>query len=163
MSRLDKITCTRLIKFDAGHRIYGHENKCGHLHGHEYFCRFYARRPENLDHLGRVIDFSVIKEVVGGWIDRYLDHGMILWEKDPLALWFRNKEIDEIDTPTTEDVLIKSPLYGQKYFLLPNNPTAENLAAYLKEIANGLLKDYGIEIYKVKCRETSNCESFAEA
>ena len=62
------IECTRRIKFDAGHRVHLHESKCRNAHGHQYIVFIYAT-AENLDKLGRVIDFSVLKEKFHGWID----------------------------------------------------------------------------------------------
>ena len=62
------ITCTRRIEFDAAHRILNHESKCKMLHGHRYVleAEFTAKK---LDKLGRIIDFGVIREVLGTWID----------------------------------------------------------------------------------------------
>src|SRR5262249_14498003 len=54
------VTCTRLLQFDAGHRVYQHEGKCANLHGHRYTAEITAQ-AEALDKIGRVIDFSVLK------------------------------------------------------------------------------------------------------
>ena len=63
------ITATRRLQFAAGHRVHGHEGKCRHLHGHN-FVVFLTAAAENLDAVGRVIDFGVLKERIGGWIER---------------------------------------------------------------------------------------------
>ena len=110
------VTCTRRIQFCAGHRVAGHENKCAHLHGHNYVALITAQANE-LDDVGRVIDFSVLKERVGGWIDKHWDHGFILWAGDSEA----RAVIGAFHTGVT----------GQKLFELPVNPTAENMARYL--------------------------------
>jgi len=28
-----KVTCSRIVRFDAGHRLYQHEGKCQNIHG----------------------------------------------------------------------------------------------------------------------------------
>ncbi len=76
--------CTRRLQFCCGHRVMRHESKCAHLHGHNYVAFFTA--SAQLDDVGRVIDFSVIKERVGGWIDEFWDHGFVLNEEDEGAI-----------------------------------------------------------------------------
>lgn len=132
----------RLLKIDAGHRVFGHESKCKSLHGHEYFFEVFATAPE-LDSLGRVVDFSVIKTTVGNWLDQNWDHGMILWEEDPVSDLFRPGGV----------------LGDQKCFFLPYNPTAENLSKYLLPIANDLLKKWEVTVTSIICQETSNCSA----
>ena len=136
------ITCTRRIQFCAGHRVYDHESKCRNLHGHNYVVFLEAQAP--LDQIGRVIDFSVLKERLGGWIDRYWDHGFLIWENDGPAL----------------AALAMMP--QQKLFLMPTNPTAENIAEFLLNfVGPGQLKGTGVRLTKVTVWETENC--YAEA
>lgn len=146
MKRGMNITCTRKIRFDGAHRIKGHESVCANLHGHGYEVEFTARnRAQNLDQLGRVIDFSVLKERLGDWILKNWDHTAILWEEDTEAVELARK------------LQVSKPVY-----VTPFNPTAENMARYLlEEICPMLLKDTQVEIVKVKVMETPNC--FAEA
>jgi 6-pyruvoyltetrahydropterin/6-carboxytetrahydropterin synthase len=134
------------LEIDAGHRVYGHEGKCAHVHGHRYKFEIHATATE-LDIVGRVIDFSIIKEKIGQWLDDNWDHGMILWVSDPVS--------QEWISPVTY-------LYGHKYFLLPYNPTAENLADFLLDKANELLKRTEVRVFKVVCWETPNCWASAE-
>ena len=133
-----QVTCTRRIQFCAGHRVHNHESKCRNLHGHNYVALFTA--SAELDSLGRVIDFSVLKEKLGGWIDEKWDHGFLLWDKDD------------------EAVGIVRQMPGQKLFLMPLNPTAENMALYLLAVvAPEVLKGTGVEITNVRVWETENC------
>ena len=136
------ITCSRRIEFDAAHRVMRHESKCRHLHGHRYRVDITATALDDLDDIGRVIDFSVLKSIVGGWIDEQWDHGAILNDQD--------------------EALIEYCLdNNSKCFLLPNseNPTAEVMAAYLLEISNRLLADAGspVLITHIRLYETPNC------
>lgn len=133
------IICTRRIEFDAAHRVVGHEGKCKNLHGHRYALEVSFVAKE-LDTLGRVVDFGVIKEKLGEWVDTNWDHTTILFDKDkPLG-----KAISDITQQTV--------------FYLPSNPTAENMAEYLlKQVCPGLFKDLPIECVRVKLYETPNC------
>jgi 6-pyruvoyltetrahydropterin/6-carboxytetrahydropterin synthase len=133
-----KTEAIRIIKFDAGHRVVNHESKCRTLHGHEYKAEIYCN-AKSLDSLGRIIDFSVIKNVVGAWIDDNLDHNMIIFDQDPnLPLLQKCDGLKEV-------------------YVVPFNPTAENLAAHILEVGNLLLQKHGVIISKIKLWETQNC------
>ena len=134
--------CTRRLQFCMGHRVHGHENKCGHIHGHNYVAYFTAEAP-NLDKQGRVIDFAILKQRIGGWIEEHWDHGMVLQADDPAASMF----FDVPDVPGGK----------QKLFLLDYNPTAENIAHYLGTVVcPALFKTTGIVISRIVIEETEN-------
>ena len=146
------LDCTRRIQFCAGHRVMGHENKCAHLHGHNYVAFFKAEAmagvPE-LDEIGRVVDFSVLKKEMGGWIEHFWDHGFILSAEDVEAL-----EIIQY--------FPVRPFEEQKLYIMDDNPTAENMARHLlKKVAPKLFGGEGIRIVSVRIWETENC--YAEA
>jgi len=137
------ITCTRRIQFCAGHRVYGHEGHCKFVHGHNYVA-FITVHAEKLDEVGRVIDFSCIKDKVGRWIEEHWDHGFIYWNADT--------EIDHM--------LDRVP--GTKRFSLALNPTAENMAFYLLHYTcPDVLKGTNCQATKIVLWETENC--YAEA
>lgn len=139
------ITVMRKVDFCAGHRLLGHEGKCANLHGHNYIAEFHITGNE-IDELGRVVDFADIKRLFKGWIDDHWDHGFILWDQDQNAL-------DAI-----------GQVRPNKIYRLPYNPTAENLARYLiTEIGPQLIstiRGYDLSLSKVVVWETEN--SFAE-
>ena len=138
------ITITRKLEFDAGHRVMNHESKCATLHGHRYVVEVEATAPE-LDNIGRVIDFSVLKQKIGTWLDDEWDHNVILYTKD-------------IETVNACQSIPRK----KDPWIAPFNPTAENMARYLLEqVCPVLLKDTGVTVTKVKIWETPNC--FAEA
>ncbi len=138
-----RITCTRLLAFDAAHRVMEHESKCRHFHGHRYGVEATFTAPE-LDALGRVVDFGIIKEKLGAWIDEQWDHTAILWDKD--------RDLGEAVAAQTK----------QRIYYLPYNPTAENIARYLLErICPELFKDSSIECVSVRVQETPNCSAEA--
>ncbi|NJR13622.1 MAG: 6-pyruvoyl tetrahydrobiopterin synthase, partial [Phyllobacteriaceae bacterium] len=72
---------TREIHFCYGHRLLNYDGKCKHLHGHN--GRASSPRDRPAGPAGMVVDFSVLKRVVGGWIDQKLDHRMLLHKDDP--------------------------------------------------------------------------------
>jgi 6-pyruvoyltetrahydropterin/6-carboxytetrahydropterin synthase len=132
------LTCTRRIQFCAGHRVHGHETKCKNLHGHNYVALFEAQG--DLDSIGRVIDFSVLKEKLGGWIDQHWDHGFVLYSYD------------------FDAIKAVSALPGTKIHLMPSNPTAENMAEFLlKFIGPECLAGTGVKLISVTLWETENC------
>lgn len=131
----------RRLDFCAGHRIYGHESKCAHLHGHNYRAELTAEGSQDL--LGRVVDFSVLKHRFSEWIDEYWDHAFILFSEDKEAL-----------------KAIRS-LPGQRVFVMASNPTAENMARFLLLAGDMLLEGTGTRLVRVVLWETRNC--YAEA
>ena len=86
------ISVTRFHDISAGHRVYGHESVCAHLHGHNYRISFtmamnaqFAKPGIALDSVGRVIDFGVIKSKLCSWLDRAWDHRMLIYYRIPLS------------------------------------------------------------------------------
>ena len=136
-------SCTRILGWDMGHRVYKHEGKCSHPHGHRYTAEFTAVSNELLDAQGRVIDFSCLKQLIGEWIDLNWDHSFMLFEDDPAL-----------------DVMLKFPsVQGDLRVVgVPFNPTAENIAGYLGEtICPSILQPTGVRIVKIRLYETPNC------
>src|SRR5690606_2639979 len=76
------ITAERYHDISCGHRVVGHEGKCRFLHGHNYRIHFEIQ-AESLDTVGRVIDFSVIKEKLCMWLEEHYDHKFLIWQEDP--------------------------------------------------------------------------------
>lgn len=131
-------TCTRILEFDAGHRVVNHESKCKNFHGHRYKIES-TFQATKLDELGRVIDFGVIKQIFGKWIDDNLDHTMILSELDRQA-----------------GELLES-LGNKPVYYVDFNPTAENLVKMLFYKANELLGNLGLKCTHCRLWETPNC------
>lgn len=109
------------------------------LHGHRYALEATFTANE-LDNLGRVIDFGVIRQVLGTWIDDNLDHNTILSIAD-------KKLGNNIAAET-----------GQKIYYIKENPTAENIANYIfTEICPKLFADKSVKCVAIKLYETPNC------
>lgn len=115
---------------------------------------------QDLDELGMVVDFSVLKEKVGSWIDRQWDHNMILHPDDPLLM--AKLQAEDADSFLGDyvraafgdkDPYVMKSNYGSKYA----NPTAENMARELFQKAIELLQGSQITVLKVRLFETPNC------
>ena len=135
------ITCTRRIEWDAMHRIPRHESKCRAFHGHRYAAEITCH-IDALDELGRVIDFGVVKQKVGGWVDENWDHTAILLRGDP--------------DPVAQAVAESNARYGRPVYWLDTSPTAENIVAELARVAQELLADSGVTVTRIRLWETPN-------
>jgi 6-pyruvoyltetrahydropterin/6-carboxytetrahydropterin synthase len=131
----------RRIRFCAGHRLLGHGGKCENLHGHNYIADIYVT-GQGVDSIGRIVDFAELKQRFKGWIDDHWDHGFIVFEQDG----------DTIRAVTS--------VKPHKIYLLPENPTAENIARHLLEIiAPKLLAGmpgYDLRVARVAVWETDD-------
>ncbi|MBL4883796.1 MAG: 6-carboxytetrahydropterin synthase [Planctomycetaceae bacterium] len=137
------LTIMKRIRFCAGHRLFKHEGKCAFFHGHNYVADIYVT-GEEVDSVGRLVDFSMLKKFFEGWIDEHWDHGFLL------------HEIDE------NGIAAAKMVEPCKYFLMPYNPTAENMARYLlEEVSPDLLADHSVQASRIVIWETE--DSFAEA
>ena len=141
----------RVIEWDMGHRVVGHEGKCANLHGHRYRAEIHARAL-GLDAVGRVIDFSVLKSAIGGWIDDEWDHKTALYVEDPLLQVFQNAGQELSDF-----------VVGKSLAVVSFNPTAENIASYLlNTVCARHLNGITVKAFKVTVWETPNCSATAE-
>lgn len=139
-----QLSITRQLSFCAGHRLLGHEGKCAFFHGHNYKVDVEVAPRDGgavLDAVGRIVDFSVIKRRLLGWIDEHWDHGFIVWAED------------------ANGIAALELVEPRKTFLLPANPTAENMARYLLEVvAPEVLGDLPVVVRRIVVWETdSSC------
>lgn len=138
-------TVSRYHDVCMGHRVVGHEGKCRHLHGHNYRITFFCNAETGaLDQVGRVIDFSLIKELLCEWLEQQWDHRLLLWEADPLLTPLQSLDPSVI--------------------AVPFNPTAENIAQYLVEVVGPQqLSRTGIRLSSVTVEETRKCSAYYDA
>ena len=151
------ITAERYHDFCCGHRVHAHEGKCRGLHGHNYRITFVVRGETSaLDALGRVVDFSVIKDRLCNWLEDHWDHRFLLWERDPFA-----HTMAELFAagPDTNDM----SYLAQSLIRVPFNPTAENMADYLLMIVGpAQLAGTGVKLIRVRVEETRKCSAVAD-
>lgn len=98
---------TRLIHFCYGHRLMDYDGRCRHPHGHNGVAELRIA-SKKLDRRGMVVDFGEVKRVIGAWIDKELDHTMLLRKDDPFLPILRKM--------------------GEPVHVMDENPTAENIA-----------------------------------
>ena len=123
---------TRQIDFCYGHRLLNYEGKCRFLHGHNGRAVI-VLEAESLDQRGMVLDFSDIKRVVSVWIEKTLDHRMILHRDDPAVLALKQ--------------------LGEPMHLIDENPTAETIAKLIFDFT----RNAGFPIVEAHLWETPNC------
>lgn len=149
-------TAERYHDISCGHRVCGHENKCRHLHGHNYRIIFTvaANKDEDepeLDHIGRVVDFGVIKDRLCDWLERNWDHKFLAFQGD--ALMRALVSSPALDANDRFDV-------GMSMVWLDFNPTAENMARYLVEVIGPQqLRETGVTLIACKIEETRKCSA----
>lgn len=122
------------------HRIPRHESKCAAFHGHRYAAELTCAAP--LDDRGRVIDFGVVKALVGGWIDEHWDHTAILMRNDP--------------DPAVALLAASNAAHGRPVYWLDLPPTAEVIVAELARVAAALLVPTGVRLVRIRLWETPN-------
>src|SRR5262245_36375132 len=120
---------TKKIEFCYGHRLMDYDGICKHPHGHNAVAEIEVR-ANTLDPRNMVCDFSDIKRVVKGWIDRELDHQMILRHDDPLVAPLR--------------------ALGEPIYILDSNPTVERIAKLIFDKT----RELGFDVVSVRVYET---------
>lgn len=134
------IIATRYHDFSAGHRVAGHENKCAHLHGHNYRVHFHVE-AEELDSVGRVLDFGVIKALLCEWLELHWDHRLLIWQHDPILPSLKKQ----------------TGLIAESVVDVPFNPTAENMARHLVRTVGPEVLPHGLRLVRVRVEETRKC------
>ncbi len=141
-----KIRVTKEFRFEMGHALHGYDGLCKNIHGHSYrlFVTVIGEPIAEISSkkLGMVMDFGDLKRIVNREIVNKFDHSIVLNE-------------------TQKDEIIKvegSPLF-ERYYLLPYQPTCENMIADFAERIRKYLPE-GISLYSLKMHETAS--SYAE-
>ena len=117
------------IEFCYGHRLLDYNGVCAHPHGHNAVAELEIR-SNTLDGRNMVMDFTDIKRAIKTWVDKELDHKMILRQDDPLV-------------PVLQGM--REPV-----FTLDGNPTAERIARLIFDVA----RDQGLPVARVTVWET---------
>ncbi|HJO39009.1 MAG: 6-carboxytetrahydropterin synthase [Vicinamibacterales bacterium] len=125
------------VDFCYGHRLLDYDGICKHPHGHNAVAEVEIRTA-TLDQRSMVCDFSDVKRLVKGWIDREIDHKMILREDDPLVEPLRR--------------------LGEPVFLVESNPTVERIARLIYDQVQAA----GLPVVRVRVWETSSSSATYE-
>ena len=138
---------TKIFEFAAGHRLSGYNGKCFYPHGHNFKLKVTV--TGQLDELGMIIDFSILKVIVERILDENFDHKMILKKDDPI-----NQAIVEAffkDRPISKRL-------NDAFYLVDYNPTAENMGLDLFN----KIKDASPEVILSKITLYETDTSYAE-
>jgi 6-pyruvoyltetrahydropterin/6-carboxytetrahydropterin synthase len=139
---------SRVFEWDAAHRLPDHKGPCRNIHGHRYKAEIWFESPDVLAPDGMVIDFGIVKDIVGFWINKRWDHACLLSTHD--------------QHPVAE--AIRETL-DMRVFLFDWPPTVEIITSYLAKQAASLLRDLlpakypPVEVVKVRVWETPNCSA----
>lgn len=126
------------IDFCYGHRLRDYSGKCRSLHGHNGRA-VVVLEARALDDRGMLVDFSDIKASLAAWVDAELDHRMLLRADDPAL-------------PLLQQL-------GEPVYVMPCNPTAENIARLIYQEARAR----GFPVAEVTLWETRrSCASYRE-
>ena len=141
-----KIRLTKEFNFEMAHALEGYDGACKHIHGHSY--RLFVTvigvpsSTPNDPKLGMVMDFSVLKGIVGRLVvDRY-DHALILRECE------EKTELHE---------MLKSE-FG-KVKIVDYQPTCENMISHFADWIKAELP-INVALHHIKLHETAT--SYAE-
>lgn len=139
--------------FDCAHRIFGHLFKCGNFHGHTYEVELtfeFDNESLYFQKTGYGIDFTELKRIGLGWIDKNWDHAMIL-------------------SPIEHDMIKLLKKENSNFYLMSLrgkgihcNPSAENMAKELYLAMEYLFSKKAIKIKKVKLFETKTSSSICD-
>jgi len=125
------------------HALFGYDGLCKNIHGHSYrlWVTIIGKVLEEENHVknGMVLDFSLLKKIVKPEIVDKYDHSLVLNANSPHA---------NIDFSAFE-----------KVFLLPYQPTSENLVYDFVQVIKEKLPN-NVDLHKVILSETAN--SYAE-
>lgn len=143
---MNKVETT--ISFEAAHRLYDvatYSEECrNNIHGHSYKVTVVVGR-EDVNDAGMVVDFKLLKKVVGEQIEEKYDHSCILVAEDPIAEVIYNN--------------------CKKVHIIDANPTAEWMASYFADVLKDHLSviDSELKVLEVRVQETENNIAIWEA
>lgn len=115
-----KVTLSKEVEFDTGHRVPDHKSKCFNPHGHRYKV-VATVVGEVIDEAGAsdngmVVDFSDLKAWLTTEVHDQFDHAFVVYDRDEPML-------TGLLGPYRDNTL------GWKIVVVPFIPTAENFAA----------------------------------
>lgn len=130
-------------KFEAAHRVKNcTSTRCSkNIHGHSF--RVEVKLHSNfLDDGDMVIDFGLLKETIGEFID-WFDHALLVWTED-------------------DNVLGSSRLINERVVMMGVNSTAENLSKIFFMACSNIINntvycngETNVSVYSVRVHETA--------
>ena len=124
----------RQIFFCYGHRLREYTGPCKNLHGHNGKIEI-ELSSKRLDRKGMVADFIEIGRTIKTWVDKTLDHKLLLRQDDPLIPILKEQ--------------------GEPLFIMEQNPTAEHIAQLIFDYA----ASQGLPVIAVTLWETEHASA----
>jgi 6-pyruvoyltetrahydropterin/6-carboxytetrahydropterin synthase len=122
---------TQTFSLCYGHRLLGETGKPAQVHGHTATVVLTLQNG-GLNERGQVYPKSRVEETLGSWINKELDHSLILCNTDPLL-------------PSLNHL-------GERVYVMTENPTEENIARMIYHRAS----DFGLPVESVEVWDTEN-------
>lgn len=136
---------TKVLHTETGHRLTTYPHKCACLHGHSYKWEVTIESFDR-DEVGFVMDYKDLKKILEKTIGQ-LDHGFLFHKEDPLVKEFGVQGIQHKFRATHGG--------DGRIFVLPFNPTSENILDWVAPEINDLLPD-NIWVRRIKMWETAS-------
>jgi 6-pyruvoyl tetrahydropterin synthase/QueD family protein len=166
------------IDIDFAHHIRGHEGACINVHGHTWRFEVGVSAAE-LDALGFVVDFAVLRKEVLRPCHALLDHALAVGadtyddvaaslEQMGTALLESRRELHgRVDTSARRVIELAGAENrypgGMKVAVFPFNPTSERIAAWLYGLTTERVSDDRVSVDFARVYETQRpTESIAE-
>lgn len=134
------IKLTREFSFETAHALEGYDGLCREIHGHSYklFVTVCGKVNDNANDpkYGMVMDFGLLKSIVGKLIVDRFDHSLLLRK-----------------TPGNEEMVLKIGDTWSRIELTPYQPTCENMVLFIVDTIQKALPK-GVELVGVKLFET---------
>lgn len=122
---------TQTFQLCYGHRLLGEAGKPAQVHGHTATVVL-TLNNSNLNERGQVFPKSKVEETMGSWINKELDHSLILCNTDPLL-------------PALNSL-------NERVYVMCENPTEENIARMIYTRA----EESGLPVESVEVWDTEN-------
>ncbi len=134
---------TKIFHFEMAHAIHGHTGNCKNIHGHSYELQVTVStglyEPGFIPEPGFIIDFKEIKKMVIESVIEKFDHSLLLSRRFMAA----NPSLSSL----------------QNLVIFDEEPTAENMLLYIKQVLHQSLNDK-IKLVRLLLFETK--DSYAE-
>ncbi len=122
---------TQTFNLCYGHRLLGETGKPAQVHGHSATV-ILTLQNTSLNERGQVYPKTKVEETVGTWINKDLDHSLILCNTDPLL-------------PALNSL-------NERVYVMNENPTEENIARLIYTHAS----EFGLPVESVEVWDTEN-------
>lgn len=141
-----RIRLTKEFTFEAAHALEGYDGACREIHGHSYRLFVTIKGEPSTDSYdpkqGMVMDFGVLKRIVGEQIISQMDHAFVVRRTE------QGESLREMLAERYENIV-----------MVDYQPTCENmLADFAERLLDSLPDD--VELYSLRLHETAT--SFAE-